>query len=116
MNTMFTNEPINLRNLVPSEHLIEHRMDRYMEIQMKIGFGSKYVAVVEMENKYECLTDTGVVMVISKDTYKGKRLLITTYVGTIDKASAMFKSTGSTRLPSFVSAAIIKANKKRMEK
>lgn len=116
MNTMFTNEPINLRNLVPSEHLIEHRMDRYMEIQMKIGFGSKYVAVVEMENKYECLTDTGVVMVISKDTYKGKRLLITTYVGTIDKANAMFRSSGYAKLPSFVSLAIIKANKKRMEK
>ena len=86
---MFTGKPIDLRNLVPSEHLIEHRMDRYMEIQMKIGFGSKYVVAVEMENKYECLTDTGVVMVISKDTYNGKRLLITTYVGTIDKANAM---------------------------
>ena len=113
---MFTGKPIDLRNLVPSEHLIEHRMDRYMEIQMKIGFGSKYVVSVEMENKYECLTDTGVVMVISKDTYNGKRLLITTYVGTIDKANAMFRSTGHSRLPSFVSTAIIKANKKRMEK
>lgn len=113
---MFTGKPIDLRNLVPSEHLIEHRMDRYMEIQMKIGFGSKYVVAVEMENKYECLTDTGVVMVISKDTYNGKRLLITTYVGTIDKANAMFRSTGHSRLPSFVSTAIIKANKKRMEK
>lgn len=116
MNTMFTNEPISLRNLIPSEHLIEHRMDRYMEIQMKIGFGNKFVVVVEMDTKYECLTDTGVVMVISKDTYDGKRLLITTYVGTIDKASAMFKSTGYSRLPSFVSTAIIKANKKRLEK
>lgn len=113
---MFTGKPIDLRNLIPSEHLIEHRMDRYMEIQMKIGFGSKYVVVVEMENKYECLTDTGVVMVISKDTYNGKRLLITTYVGTIDKANAMFRSTGHSRLPSFVSTAIIKANKKRLEK
>lgn len=113
---MFTGKPIDLRNLVPSEHLIEHRMDRYMEIQMKIGFGSKYVVAVEMENKYECLTDTGVVMVISKDTYNGKRLLITTYVGTIDKANAMFRSTGHSRLPSFVSTAIIKANKKRLEK
>lgn len=113
---MFTGKPIDLRNLVPSEHLIEHRMDRYMEIQMKIGFGSKYVVAVEMENKYECLTDTGVVMVISKDTYNGKRLLITTYVGTIDKANAMFRSTEHSRLPSFVSTAIIKANKKRMEK
>ena len=113
---MFTEKPIDLRNLIPSEHLIEHRMDRYMEIQMKIGFGSKYVVAVEMENKYECLTDTGVVMVISKDTYNGKRLLITTYVGTIDKANAMFRSTGHSRLPSFVSTAIIKANKKRMEK
>lgn len=113
---MFTGKPIDLRNLVPSEHLIEHRMDRYMEIQMKIGFGSKYVVAVEMENKYECLTDTGVIMVISKDTYNGKRLLITTYVGTIDKANAMFRSTGHSRLPSFVSTAIIKANKKRLEK
>lgn len=116
MNTMFINEPINLRNFVPSDHLINHRMDRYMEIQLKIGFGSKFVAIVEMENKYECLTDSGVVMVVSKDTYNGKRLLITTYVGTIDKASAMFKSSGYPRIPSFVSAAIIKANKKRMEK
>lgn len=113
---MFINEPINLRNFVPSDHLINHRMDRYMEIQLKIGFGSKFVAIVEMENKYECLTDTGVVMVVSKDTYNGKRLLITTYVGTIDKANAMFRSTGHSRLPSFVSTAIIKANKKRLEK
>ena len=113
---MFTGKPIDLRNLVPSDHLINHRMDRYMEIQMKIGFGSKYVVAVEMENKYECLTDTGVVMVISKDTYNGKRLLITTYVGTIDKANAMFRSTGHSRLPSVVSTAIIKANKKRLEK
>lgn len=116
MNTMRTNEPINLRNLIPSEHLIEHRMDRYMEIQMKIGFGNKFVVVVEMDTKYECLTDTGVVMVISKDTYDGKRLLITTYVGTIDKANAMFRSSGYPKLPSFVSTAILKANKKRMEK
>ena len=117
MNTMYTvNQPINFMDFRLSKHMSRERVERYMEIQMEIGFGDRFVAIVEMENKYECLTNTGVVMVISKDTYNGKWLVITTYVGTIDKASAMFKSTGSTRLPSFISTAIIKANKKKNEK
>ena len=108
---MKVNEPVNLLNLIPSEHLINHRMERYMTIQMEVGFGNKFVLVADRETKYECITDTGVIMVISKDTYKGKRLLITTYVSTIDKANALFHSTGCT-LPSFVASAILKANKK----
>ena len=103
-----------------SYHISEDRLDRACYIMETVGLGEiiKEVRDTDAHGRvsWQCLTDTGVVMVISKDTYKGKRLLITTYVGTIDKASAMFKSTGHSRLPSFVSTAILKANKKRMEK
>ena len=112
-----TNKPIDFNaSFYLSRHLIEDHPDRYMEIQLGCGFGDHFVSVVEMETKYECLTNTGVVMVIAKKVESnGKRKLITTYIGTVDKGSAMFHSSGCS-FPSVVASAIIHAGTTKKNK
>lgn len=118
MNTMLIeiNKPIDFSSFYLSRHLIEDHPERYMEIQLGCGFGDHFVSVVEMETKYECLTNTGVVMIVAKEVESnGKRKLITTYIGTVDKGSAMFR-TGGHSLPSVVASAILHAGTTKKNK
>lgn len=91
---------IDLLTWIPSEHFMNDRMDRYMDIiQSKSGFGSFFAVVIDRGDSYECITNTGVLVVLSKATYNGKRILITAYAPKVDKIYAMCSSVGMDRVP-----------------
>lgn len=84
----------------PSEHFINERLDRYMDIVSSKGFGSYFVVVLDrVDGCYECLTNTGVLVVLSKEVYAGKRILVTAYCPKQDKVFAMFSASGAERIP-----------------
>lgn len=80
--------------IVMSAHVREDRLDRMTYIAMNVGFG-EVVMEHRMESKRECITDTGVILV------KGLEddFLITAFVGTIDKVSAIYHANGFDRVP-----------------
>ena len=91
----------------PSEHFINERLDRYMGIIESKGFGSYFVVVLDRaDGCYECLTNTGVLVVLTKDTYAGKRILVTAYCPKQDKVFAMFNSCGIERIPHWMTEKI----------
>jgi hypothetical protein len=91
------------RRIVMSTHVREERLDRMTYIAMNVGFG-EVIMEHRMETKRECITDTGVILV------KGLEddFLITAFVGTIDKVSAIYHANGYERIPSPVYNKVIK--------
>ena len=77
-----------------SEHTKTDRLDRMVYIATTVGFGNVVFEKVE-EDKRECLTDTGVLLVKALE----KDFLITAFIVTLDKASALYKSAGYERMP-----------------
>lgn len=68
-----------------SYHCREDRLDRLTYIATTIGWG-EVVAERRTENRRECLTDTGVVMIKALD----RDFLITAYIASIDRAFAIY--------------------------
>lgn len=91
----------DILNWTPSEHFMNERMDRYLGIVEKgIGFGSYFVVVLDRDDGcYECLTNTGILVVLTKEVFNGKRTLVTAYPPRQDKVFAMFNSCGIDRVP-----------------
>ena len=91
------------RRIVMSAHVKEERLDRMTYIAMNVGFG-EVIMEHRMETKRECITDTGVILV------KGLEddFLITAFVGTIDKVSAIYHANGYERIPSSVYNKVVK--------
>lgn len=86
-----------------SAHVREDRLDRMTYIAINVGFGDVIIENI-LETKRECLTDTGVILVKSlTDDF-----LITAFVGTIDKVSAMYHATGHERIPARIYNKVVK--------
>lgn len=91
------------KRIVMSAHVREERLDRLTYIAMNVGFG-EVIIENRLETKRECITDTGVILV------KGLEddFLITAFIGTIDKVSAIYHANGYERIPTSVYNKVIK--------
>lgn len=74
-----------------SYHISEDRLDRATYIMTTIGLGEivKEVRCVDERGRtgYQCLTDTGVMLILNED----KSRVVTLYIATQPKVSAMYK-------------------------
>lgn len=72
-----------------SSHAIQHRSERLFHIITYIGLGEHIMCSSKGQklDRYEALTDTGVLLVLTKDN-----LIITAYIASIDKATAIWRS------------------------
>jgi hypothetical protein len=79
-------------------HISEERVDRACYIMQTIGIGEviKEVRCVQEDGRvsWQCLTNTGVILVLSED----KKICITLYIATQPKVSAMYQG----KTPSWV--------------
>ena len=93
-----------------SYHISEERLDRACYIMQTIGIGEviKEVRCVQKDNRvsWQCLTNTGVILVLSED----KKFCITLYIATQPKVSAMYQG----KTPSWVFN-IVRKNRKYAE-
>lgn len=80
-----------------SRHVQEERLDRLTYIAMEVGFG-EVVLEQRYPDKRECVTDTGVILVKALND----EFLITAFVATIDKVSAIYLSNGYERIPTAI--------------
>ena len=74
-----------------SYHISEDRLDRAVYIMQTVGLGEiiKEVRCVDTQGRvsWQCLTDTGVLLVLNEQ----KTMAITLYIATQPKVSAMYK-------------------------
>lgn len=71
-----------------SAHMINDRMDRYIFIQTHTGMGNiAHEEYVPERDHIEIITDTGVLIVTDNE----KRVLITCFYLSMDKAKALYK-------------------------
>lgn len=95
-----------------TRHIKEERLDRLTYIAMNVGFGNVVLEQPRVEEgKRDCLTDTGVLLV--KDIME--EVLVTAYIISIDKATAMYKHSGYQAVPTQMRKIIIK-NEKHLKK
>ena len=81
-----------------SRHVQEDRLDRMVYIATTIGFGEVIFERVNNDRR-ECITDTGVLMV----KYITEDFLITAYIISIEKATAIFRHAyGDRRMPPYL--------------
>lgn len=94
-----------------SYHISEDRLDRAMFIMTTIGIGEviKKQKCVDEKGRisWQCLTDTGVILVLSED----KKIAVTLYIATQPKVSAMYEG----KTPSWV-IKMVRKNKELAEK
>lgn len=93
-----------------SYHISEERLDRAVFIQTTIGIGDIIKECRQIDAKgrisWQCLTNTGVILVLSED----KKLCITLYIAEQAKVSAMYQG----KTPSWV-INMIRKNRKYAE-
>lgn len=81
-----------------SYHISEDRLNRYCFIQETVGLGNIIKEVRQVDDKgrvgWQCLTDTGVLMVFNEN----KTMVVTLYIATQPKVSAMYEG----KTPSWV--------------
>lgn len=72
-------------------HISEDRIDRAMYIMETVGIGEIIKEVRQVDEKgrvsWQCLTNTGVILVMSED----KKICVTLYIATQPKVSAMYQ-------------------------
>ena len=72
-------------------HISEDRLDRACYIMQTIGIGEiiKEERCIDEKGRvsWQCFTNTGVILILSQD----KKMLITLYIATQPKVSAMYK-------------------------
>lgn len=92
-------------------HISEERVDRACYIMQTIGIGEviKEVRCVQEDGRvsWQCLTNTGVILVLSED----KKICITLYIASQPKVSAMYEG----KTPSWV-IKMVRKNKELAEK
>jgi hypothetical protein len=93
-----------------SKHCTEERLDRLVHISMTIGFGEVILTNITADHKRECLTDTGVVLIM--DLYDD--FLITAYIIDIGRLTAMYLSHGYDRVPTKIARKVVKNMKKNI--
>ena len=88
-------------------HISEDRIDRAVFIMETVGLGNIIKECRQVDEKgrvsWQCLTDTGVLLVLSED----KKICVTLYIATLPKVSAMYKG----KTPSWVIAKVRKNRK-----
>ena len=93
-----------------SYHISEERVDRACYIMQTIGIGEviKEERCVDEKGRisWQCLTNTGVILVLSED----KKIAITLYIATQPKVSAMYQG----KTPSWV-INMVRKNRKYAE-
>jgi hypothetical protein len=81
-----------------SYHISEDRINRAMYIMETVGIGEIIKEVRQVDEKgrvsWQCLTNTGVILVMSED----KKICVTLYIATQPKVSAMYQG----KTPSWV--------------
>lgn len=85
-----------------STHASKDRADRLTYIALNVGFGNILYEFKTDHHSRECITDTGVLLVMAEN----EDVLITAYVIDIDKAIALFRTGGYARIPEKVYAKI----------
>ena len=94
-----------------SYHISEDRLDRAMFIMTTIGIGEviKEQKCVDEKGRisWQCLTNTGVILVLSED----RKIAVTLYIATQPKVSAMYEG----KTPSWV-IKMVRKNKELAEK
>lgn len=90
-----------------TNHLKKDRADRYMNIKSFIGLG-KPIATLKQKDSHQVLTDTGVMLILSKD----ETILITCYVATLSQAIRLWKAVKKRdKLPKWLYDVVIKNQK-----
>lgn len=88
-----------------SAHVIEDRLDRLTFIAVNVGFGEVILEhTYQRKDRVECLTNTGVLIVKSLTD----NAIITAFIPDIDKVSAMYMSSGYTRVPGPIYTKVVK--------
>ena len=89
--------------MIISEHCKTDRINRMVYIATTVGFG-EVVLEVKCEDKRECVTDTGVILVKAlKEDF-----LVTAYIGSIDKITSMYKAVGKDKMPNWLYSKVVK--------
>ena len=78
-----------------SAHASNDRADRLTYIALNVGFGNIIYEFKTDRHTRECITDTGVLLVMAEND----DTLITAYVLDMDKAIALFRQGGYARIP-----------------
>lgn len=92
--------------LVMSEHTKVDRLERMVYIASTIEFGNTLLEVPNDRNRIECITDTGVILVKARS--ESNDILVTAFVATVEKVSAMYHSAGYDHIPEYLYRRIIK--------
>lgn len=98
--------PIDTLTWTPTDHFMKDRIDRYADIMTSEGFGRYFVLVNDRGDSYECITETGLLVALSKRIENGKQILITSYAPSHDKVYAMFCASGQSGVPHWVAEKI----------
>jgi hypothetical protein len=84
-----------MKELTFSYHFQKERADRIDYINNTVGFGEEIVVEVNYENKRECVTNTGVLLVMAKE----RDFVITAYIANFSKVWSMCKINELERVP-----------------
>jgi hypothetical protein len=91
-----------------TKHATQERMDRLVKIALTLGWGEILLkSPKENGTKMECITSTGVLMIMNKDC----DTLITAFVPSIDKVTAVYKNCGQT-VPKTLKQVVVRNTKK----
>lgn len=92
------------KNVIFSHHALTERADRIAYIATTIGFGEIVHSVWDVDNQnYRCITDTGVMMIKSRDD-----VIITMFIATYGQVERLYNG----NVPKSISE-IIRRNTKR---
>ena len=89
-----------------SYHAKHDRLERLAACIEKLGCGD-YVLEVSYKNTLHRLTSTGLVLVFGAD----REILITGYMATISKCTAMYKKNGYAKIPQEIKRVVIRNEK-----
>lgn len=78
-----------------SNHFRNHRADRITYINNTVGFGEEIVIEYKYTNKRECITNTGVCLVMALE----ENFVITAYIAQFSKVYALCRSLGMDKIP-----------------
>ena len=81
--------------MIFSKHFQHHRAERITYINNTVGFGEEIVIEYKYETKRECITNTGVCLVMALDS----NFVITAYIAQFRKVHALCKNLGMEKIP-----------------
>ena len=94
-----------------TSHAKDDRADRLTYIAINVGFGEVVLEHINADNRRDCITDTGVLLIKNAT----EEILITAYIPTVDKVSAIYKSAGFDCVPQHIYRIAKKNEKKHLK-